>query len=152
MLDVHTLFVIPCAARKFNRRAAARDLYTSPNFRLNLRAAEAAATADAAYFGHLSAVVILSACHGLLPLDREIDPYDVRVGDGTAISDDALAEQLDAEYPGLQCITALLPLAYFRVLRAAVERLDRPLSLMDVFEGSTIGYQRRAAANLIRRP
>ncbi|MGY1946319.1 hypothetical protein [Nocardia asiatica] len=81
-------------------------------------------------------------------MDQEVEPYDMRMGMPGAVDAAHVAGQLGAEYPALRCVAALLPIAYMGVLRAAVELLDRPLSLLDVFEGCTIGYQRQRASTL----
>lgn len=61
------IVLISCAKRKAIGRAKARHMYISPLFRLMLQYAEALRPA---------AVFILSAKHGLLEPDTEIDPYD----------------------------------------------------------------------------
>ena len=62
-----TVALISCASRKASRRSKARDLYTSPLFRLNLAYAEQL---------HPDAIYILSAKHGLLPLNEQVEPYN----------------------------------------------------------------------------
>lgn len=63
--------IIACSASKLNRRAPARELYTGQLFCLSLAVAEQLATD----------VVVLSARHGVVPLDRELEPYDAALGD-----------------------------------------------------------------------
>lgn len=81
------LVVIPCGGKK--RKTAsfveAATLYTGSYFRACLRAALALTTPDR--------VRILSAKHGLLRLDEKIAPYDLRMGNGGAISHDRLDAQ-----------------------------------------------------------
>lgn len=62
-----SIVLLSCSARKYSSRAAARDMYTSPLFRLQL-----------AYAQNLrpDAIYILSAKYGLLELDMVIEPYD----------------------------------------------------------------------------
>jgi hypothetical protein len=63
--------VIPCAGRKLERRAAARDLYSpSQYFRACLAYAESTG----------ARVLILSALHGLIELEEELAPYELRMG------------------------------------------------------------------------
>src|SRR3989344_2316003 len=61
------IVLISCASKKLNKRAKARNIYNSQLFRYNLAYAESL-TPDK--------IFILSAKHGLLDLDKEIDPYE----------------------------------------------------------------------------
>lgn len=60
---------IGCSAQKLDRPAPARELYTGALFKLALQYAEL--VADKVY--------VLSAEHGVVPLDRELAPYDARL-------------------------------------------------------------------------
>lgn len=60
---------IACSASKLSVRARARDLYTGALFVLSLQLAEAMA----------DRVLILSAKHGLVELDDELEPYDEKL-------------------------------------------------------------------------
>ena len=62
------IVLISCVKKKADHRVKARDMYVSPLFRLMWRYAETM---------HPDGVFILSAQHGLLKPDREIDPYDL---------------------------------------------------------------------------
>jgi hypothetical protein len=62
--------LVGCVATKLDRRAPARDLYTSPLFVGRRRWVEA--TCDRWY--------ILSAAHYLVHPDTELDPYDATLG------------------------------------------------------------------------
>lgn len=61
--------LISCSAGKLDHRAPAAELYTGPIFR--------AARAWITNRGELGAWAILSAKHGLVLPDQELDPYDV---------------------------------------------------------------------------
>lgn len=62
--------LLSCGAQKLDRAAPARDLYTSPLFRLSL-----------AYLEHRCDVAyVLSALHGVVELGRVLAPYDARLG------------------------------------------------------------------------
>lgn len=61
-----SIVLISCVSKKLPYRAKAKDLYVSTLFKLNLKYAEILEPDD---------IFILSAKHGLLPLDKEIDPY-----------------------------------------------------------------------------
>ncbi|MBY8879659.1 DUF6884 domain-containing protein [Actinacidiphila acidipaludis] len=87
--DEHTvgfpeLIVIPCGARKLDHRARAADLYIGSYHRACRRAAEALRP------DHL---LILSARHGLLGLDDEIEPYDTAHGAEGSVTADVLRDQ-----------------------------------------------------------
>ena len=60
--------LISCVSKKRTTRARAAELYTSPLFRLNLQYARKLKP---------DAIFILSAKHGLLDLDDEVEPYNV---------------------------------------------------------------------------
>ena len=60
--------MISCVSKKLDTRARAAELYTSTLFRLNLQYARTLEP---------DAFFILSAKHGLLALDDEIEPYDI---------------------------------------------------------------------------
>ncbi|MGN6617529.1 MAG: DUF6884 domain-containing protein [Ilyomonas sp.] len=63
-----TIVLISCASRKLNNRSKAKDLYQGPIFKNSLAYAEKL---------NPDKIFILSALHGLLPLNKEIDPYNV---------------------------------------------------------------------------
>ncbi|WP_241665907.1 YaaA family protein [Prescottella subtropica] len=91
------LVIVPCGATKLStpEPVPAGQLYTGTYHRLGLRAA--AALTDP------SSTRILSALHGLLPLDRPVTPYNLRLGQPGAITTDTLraqaAEQNLLEHP-----------------------------------------------------
>lgn len=59
--------LISCVSQKLPHRAKARDLYVSTLFKLNLKYANSLCPNE---------IYILSAKHGLLELEREIEPYE----------------------------------------------------------------------------
>lgn len=59
--------LVGCSASKLPVRAPARELYTGDLFRRALRFTAAAG---------FDSTFVLSALHGAVPLDRELDPYD----------------------------------------------------------------------------
>ena len=67
-VQVKTIVLVSCASKKLNHRARAQDLYVSELFRKSLAYARTLRPA---------AVFILSAKHGLVRPDEQIDPYDV---------------------------------------------------------------------------
>lgn len=136
------IVVIACGAAKLERTASAAELYTSANFRLHLRAAEALA----AELG--GRVRILSALHGLIDPAAAIAPYDVKMGDAGSIAVDVLAEQLAELAP--RSILTLLPRAYASALDLAAEVAGAG-DLVDLFaDAPGIGYQRAVSASIVR--
>lgn len=71
--------VISCGKKKRARRSAAREIYTGPHFRAQRAFAEALG----------ETYVILSAKHGVLDPETEIDPYDVSISDLSRTERDA---------------------------------------------------------------
>jgi hypothetical protein len=63
--------LVACSKSKLDRPAPARELYTSPLFKLSLAYAKA----------HCRTVFAISAEHGLVPLDRVLAPYDTTLAD-----------------------------------------------------------------------
>jgi len=59
--------LISCVSKKLSHKAKARELYTSPLFKMNLEFAKSL---------HPDKILILSAKYGLIGLDTEIEPYD----------------------------------------------------------------------------
>ncbi len=59
--------LISCASKKLSDKAPAKDLYISPWFKMNLSFARSLKP---------DKIYILSAKHGLLDLEKEIEPYD----------------------------------------------------------------------------
>lgn len=62
--------LVACSSRKLDRRAPARELYSSPLFRKSLAYAEQ----------RCERVYVLSAKFGLVELDQRIGKYDHRLG------------------------------------------------------------------------
>lgn len=83
--NTRPLVVIPCGVAKARHRSPAGLLYTSGVHRLAQRAARALTGPDS--------IRILSAKHGLLPLDQLVDPYDLRLGEPESVTPDELREQ-----------------------------------------------------------
>lgn len=139
--DGEPIVVIACGATKLGTTAPAARLYTSPHFALMLRAARQVAERQS------GRVLILSALHGLVELDTELAPYNVKMGQAGSIAPATLSAQLAALAP--RSITALLPRAYCAALEEAAEISGAP-SVVDVFAGAPgIGYQRGIASQLL---
>lgn len=80
--------LISCVSKKLTHTARARDIYVSPLFRLNLAYAESL---------NPDAIYVLSAKHGLLPLDDEIAPYDLTLNTMGAVQIKAWAAGVVAQ-------------------------------------------------------
>ncbi|MCE2885860.1 MAG: DUF6884 domain-containing protein [Pseudanabaena sp.] len=61
------IVLISCASRKLSQKAKVKDLYVSTLFKLNLKYAQQLEPDN---------IFILSAKHGLLSLEQEIEPYE----------------------------------------------------------------------------
>ncbi len=72
---MRTIVLISCASKKVTHRAKAQDLYVSPLFSLGLRYARSL---------NPNAIYVLSAKHGLVSLDKELEPYDLTLNDMSA--------------------------------------------------------------------
>jgi hypothetical protein len=97
--------------------------------------------------GDRSAVLILSALHGLVSLDTVLAPYDVKMGDAGSIDTldleaTFLAHGLNEDGVDLYC---MLPQAYFAALDAVARRYW--VYPADVYEATAgIGEQKHVAA------
>jgi hypothetical protein len=135
--------IIPCGAAKGDRRSAAKDLYLSSNFALTLTAA-LAVDDDVT-------VLILSALHGLLALDDEVDPYDVKMGDAGCITPTGV--MCSARFAQLMnsdaVITTMLPAAYNACLVSALAMVGKSVAHVAYADAPGIGYQRGVAGHVI---
>ncbi|HLA23743.1 MAG TPA: hypothetical protein VJZ93_04390 [Candidatus Nanoarchaeia archaeon] len=61
------IVLISCVSKKINKKSKVEDLYLSPLFRKNLQYAKSI---------NPDKIFILSAKHGLLTLEEEIEPYE----------------------------------------------------------------------------
>ncbi|QDN84395.1 DUF6884 domain-containing protein [Streptomyces sp. RLB3-6] len=80
------LVIIPCGSAKLDHVAPAGELYVG-SYHRSCRAAADALTADG------GTVLILSALYGLVTLDQEIEPYDLRMGQLGSVAVEKLREQ-----------------------------------------------------------
>lgn len=79
------IVLISCVSKKLAHPASAQDLYVSPLFRLNLQYARKLQP---------DAIYILSAKHGLLDLNAEVEPYNLTLNDMRTHEVQAWAEQV----------------------------------------------------------
>jgi hypothetical protein len=136
-----TIAIIPCGGEKLAASAPARELYTGAMFTQTLSSIEAS--------GDFDRIIILSALHGLVELDAELAPYDLRMGDEGSVGIEVIRGQ--AEELGIldDEIFAFLPASYFEVLDAALRLED--VFATPVYEAAAgIGFQRGVNAHVGR--
>lgn len=150
-------YVIPCGAGKLDHPAAAKGLYTGSMFRHTYENV-ARLVADDLRAGRGAGqvrILILSAKLGLIEVDQEIEPYELKMGAAGSVTAEQVREQATAlgmgwgegdgpaDVPGE--VYALLPRPYLAVLDEALRGLY--VYAQDVYEGcSGIGDQRRVNA------
>jgi len=82
------IVLISCASKKQTHRTLAKNLYISPLFKMSLKYAEKLKP---------DKIFILSAKYYLLPLDKEIEPYDVTLNKMSIKEKKAWAEEVIKE-------------------------------------------------------
>lgn len=129
-------FVVACSGRKLDEPAPAWQLYTGSMFRHTFDAAEAAAKRAG------GRVLILSAAHGLIEPERELAPYDVKLGAiGSVVPVEVRGHAWQLGIRPGDVVTMLLPREYRNTLTAALER--EGVQLVDAYDGCRgIGEQR----------
>ncbi|PZR07095.1 MAG: hypothetical protein DI536_28990 [Archangium gephyra] len=135
----YALAVLACSATKLNRRAPARELYTGELFTLSRQLAELVA----------ERFVILSAMHGVVASDVELEPYNWQLTARAAPAWSAVvasALKLELAQQFGKCLW-LAPDTYSRPIarhdRSLADVGDRPL------KGLGIGQQKARLAELI---
>jgi len=127
--------VIPCGGAKQAQAAPAGELYTGTYHRACRRAADAL-TAQGGI------TLVLSALHGLVPLDQVLEPYDLRMGQQGSVTAARLAEQARAlGVDRAREVVALGGAAYSRAALAVWPHATTPLAGLP-----GMGYQLQALA------
>jgi len=128
-----SILLIPCVGLKLPKRAAARDLYQGALFEACL-SYSAAIQPDATH--------ILSALHGLVGLDQELDPYDVTLRE--------LPEPERSQYPLVRVLTdAELEEWALRVISALKSQYDLETTVfIALADSSYVKPLREALPNL----
>ncbi|MEU5163392.1 DUF6884 domain-containing protein [Streptomyces sp. NPDC020875] len=134
------LVIIPCGSAKLDRKAAAGELYVGPYHR-SCREAADALTADG------GTVLILSALYGLVTLDQEIEPYDLRMGQLGSVTVEKLREQ--ARELGVDGAQEVVILAGETYTAAALEVWPDAATPLAGLGG--LGYQRQYLSMLAKR-
>ncbi|MFI9507261.1 DUF6884 domain-containing protein [Nocardia sp. NPDC052566] len=119
-MSTSPLVISSCGARKAPAACSAGSLYTGSYARMCLRAARALA-AD-------SDIRILSARHGLLGLDREVQPYDTRLSSRDAITADRLRAQAADDGLLHRPVIVLAGSAYTALVRQVWTEVTTPLA------------------------
>lgn len=128
-----TVVLISCCSLKADYRCAAEYMYISPLFKKSLEYARSLTTDEN--------IFILSAKHHLIPLDQEIDPYNVTLNTMKVTSRKEWAEKVNkqiSEIPNISSANKIIILAGQRYR----EFLDFPISSENVicpFYKKTIG-------------
>jgi hypothetical protein len=139
-----TIVLISCVSRKRNDRARARDLYVSHLFKLNLKYAQQLADPDR--------IFILSAKHGLLSLDEEIDPYDETLNTMPAIKvrewANCVIEQISEKCTIDE--TNFIFLAGEKYRRYLLTHLENAVNVQIPLKGLRIGQQLQRLNELIK--
>lgn len=134
------LVVIPCAARKLDRPAPAGDLYQGSYHRACRQTADAL-TAEG------GTTVILSGLHGFLPLDRTVEPYELRMGDLGSVTADQLRDQArELGLANARTVVVLAGALYVDAARQVWPHAFAPLT------GRGIGRQLQRLAELRAEP
>ncbi|MFB7918924.1 DUF6884 domain-containing protein [Streptomyces sp. NPDC056061] len=127
-IDVHRrkVVIIACGSEKKPIPEGQRhgwpagELYTG-SYHRSLRLAADALT-------HRNLILIASALHGLVPLDRPLHPYDVPLGDERAITEKKMAEHTAGHGLFDADVIFLGSQEYSELLRPAVPHLYTPLT------------------------
>lgn len=80
------LVIIPCGSKKRNVRSKAKDLYIGTYFKACLDFAQSLYPD--------TNIRILSGKYGIVPLDKEIDPYEMRLGEKGSITLPEIMQQV----------------------------------------------------------
>lgn len=133
------LVVTPCGARKLTTAARADRLYTGPYFVACMRYARKLAPLDR--------IRILSAKHGLIPVDLFLCPYNLRFGMGGTVTVERLREQ--ASEQGILDASDVVVLGGREYTSRALQVWPRARTpLTDITGG--MGHQMRALARWAR--
>jgi hypothetical protein len=132
------IVVVGCGARKATHPTTAGELYTGSYHRAAQRAALALAPRER--------VLILSARYGLLGLDDQVEPYQLRLGQPGAVRADDVRAQAARRGLLARPVVALCGAAYAALLGEVWPEVATPLAGV-----GGLGRQLQALA-AIRRP
>ncbi len=133
--------IIPCGSAKLNHKAPAGELYVGPYHR-SCREAADALTAEG------GTVLVLSARYGLVTLDQEIEPYNLRMGQLGSVTVEQLREQArDLGVDAAENVIILGGEAYTNAALQVWPQAATPLAGL-----SGMGYQRQYLAQVAALP
>lgn len=125
--------LIACSKTKLDRAAPARELYTSPLFRLSLAYAEA----------RCGRVYVASAQHDMLELDRVLSPYNRTMTSLTPMQRKlfgaAVARGLVDRQGSAFELLVLAGAAYVAPIRAAFQKMGAEVRIIEPLAGKQIG-------------
>lgn len=113
------IVVVGCGSKKLDHAAPAAELYQGGYFKLRLAYARQL-TSDENIF-------ILSALHGFIPLDRVIEPYDLRMGQPGSIHPADLKAQAEQFGMFQDRWTVLAGIDYIKACLALTSNIITPL-------------------------
>ena len=133
--------LVACSKTKLDRAAPARELYTSPLFRMSLERAQ-----------QVSGVVyVLSAFHGLVGLDQVLEPYDRKLTDlpkaARAAWGGRVVDQLAARHAGQTMLMAYAGAEYVKPIRNALvfkfggHGAERRFQIVEPLSGLQVGQR-----------
>jgi hypothetical protein len=130
--------LIGCGKKKLDGKHRARDLYTGPLFKAAL--AHATRTADE--------VFVLSAQHGLLPLDKEVDSYDRPLRAASKVQRQSWAYRVCLDLRGRMRgrrfeVFLYAGQTYADPVESYLALLDPSVAVTIPLSGLTLGYQLR---------
>ncbi len=134
------IVLIGCGRRKLLIPAKAKDLYTSPRFRLSFAYAESLSP---------DAIFILSAKYGLVHADRKVPPYDETLNTKSAAeiawwAKGVLSQLRRAADPESDTFILLAGECYRRYIQPELIRVQVPLAGLPI--GKQLQFLKRALA------
>ncbi len=139
-----TIALISCVSEKLDHKAKVCDIYISPLFKKNIEYASLRKVED---------IFILSALHGLIGLNEEIDPYNLTLNDMSTRDKNCWARkvfQQIKDHPDIPDIKEvnfiiLAGMNYRNMLEPVLPHVEIPL------EGLPIGKQLQRLTQEIKR-
>lgn len=132
--------LISCSAQKLDYGAPARELYSSALFRKSLAYAEP----------RCSASYVLSAEHGLVELDQQLEPYNTRLGGKREAWARGVADALVARISRAETYLLLAGAAYADPLVAALRTRGHRGHIRQPLQGLEIGERLRWLTEVAR--
>lgn len=111
--------IISCGAKKLERAAPARDLYTGPYFKATLGYALTIAPAEN--------IFVLSAKYGLVRLHDRLKPYDLKMGAAGGVKIRTVMRQAERLGIATQNVIALGGSRYVGLIRKVWSSVEAPL-------------------------